>query len=191
MRVHRRTVVIGAQLLSLLGLVLAPASALAAARFGPGLWQAKGRLTGGFHGHGVNVRITGGGIFAFCVDVGRNGAISSTNDKWILRRTVLSEHLSSLHGTGIVTGSGILGGTTSALTMKGTETAKVTLFSHHFSFTQPASLPLSARLPVTTATATKVKGDMAVLSRRAQSGAGFATNERGIYVARPVSRCTV
>lgn len=104
---------------------------------------------------------------------------------------MLSEHLSSFHGTGVVTGSGTLGGNTANLIVTGTETTTVTFFSHSLRMTVPSSVPFSAKLPVTSATSTLVTGDIAVLSRRAQRGAGFATNERGTYRARRVSRCTL
>jgi hypothetical protein len=194
MNVNRRLMLMGAQALIVVGVLIAPMSALAAS-FGSGLWQAKGRLTGGFHGHGVNVQIVGGGTFAFCVDVARNGGISPSASKWIQRRTVLSEHLSGggvhVTGTGILTGTGQLGGNTSNLTVSGTTTVRITLLGHGFSMTVPSTLPFSARLPVTTATSSRVTGDIAVLSRRAQRGVGFATNERGAYIAHRVTRCTV
>jgi hypothetical protein len=51
--------------------------ALAAARkqFGAGTWYGMGTITGGFADKGVNLQISGGGRFAFCVHVS-NGRIT-------------------------------------------------------------------------------------------------------------------
>lgn len=181
-----------AALLSIAVLVFAPVSPVAAAGFAAGLWQGKGHLTGGFHGRGVNARITKGGTFLFCLREGPGGAVVSRGSKWVIKPTVISEQNSGgATGKGKLVGAGGLSGHSGSVSMNGTDKLKITVKVDGLTFTEPFSLPVRAKLPVTHETRKRVTGDIAFETRRSQEKAGFTTNERGTYVAKPVTHCKV
>jgi hypothetical protein len=184
--------VVKVAVLSTAALLVAPVSSVAAAGFTPGLWQGKGRLTGGFHGKGETVRITKGGTFRFCLREGPGGAVSSHASRWVIKPTVISEQNSAgATGRGKLTGAGRLSGHGGAVSMSGTDKLKITVDVDGLKITLPFSLPIKAKLPVTRATGKRVTGDIAFENRNAQEKAGFTSNERGTYTAKPVAHCTV
>jgi hypothetical protein len=170
-------------------LLVAPVSSVAAAGFTSGLWQGKGHLTGGFDGKGVDVRITKGGTFLFCLREGSDGVVSR-GSKWVIRPTVIGEQNSGgATGKGKLVGGGGLSGRAGTVSMSGTDKLKITVEANGLRFTEPFSLPIKAKLPVTRATHKRVTGDIAFENRRTQEKAGFTSNERGTYVAKPVAHC--
>jgi hypothetical protein len=164
--------------------------ALGAGSFAPGLWRGVGKITGGFKGHGVNVKATQGGGFTFCLRITPSGAVAP-GSKWKLKPTVITERNAGANGTGHLQGGGQLAGKASKVTLSGTVKLKFTVSISGHRFTIPYAFPASGTLPVKRATRTKVTGDIAVRARNAQRKAGFASNETGNYTARPVSRCSL
>ncbi len=178
--------------LSVAALLVAPVSAVAAAGFASGLWQGKGHLTGGFHGDGMKVRITKGGTFLFCLREGPGGTVSSAGSRWVIKPTVISEQNSGgATGRGKLVGAGGLSGHGGAVSMSGTDKLKLTIDVDGLKLTEPFSLRIKAKLPVTHATRKRVTGDIAFENRHAQEKAGFTSNERGTYTAKPVAHCKV
>ncbi len=178
--------------LSAAALLVVPVSAVAAAGFAPGVWQGKGHLTGGFHGKGENVRITKGGAFRFCLRETPGGSVSSHGSSWVIKPTVISEQNSAgAIGRGKLTGAGRLSGHGGGVSMSGTDKLKITVDVDGLKITLPFSLAIKAKLPVTHATPKRVTGDIAFENRQAQEKAGFTSNERGTYTAKPVAHCTV
>lgn len=178
---------------TVLALLLVPVSAWAARSFAPGIWQGRGRVTGGFSGSGVSVHVTRG-AFAFCLYVARNGAVTRKS-KWVLRRLTISEHISSsghtVTGTGVAHGAGLLKGHASSVKLKGAESMSITITVGGHQVTTPVSYSVSTPLSISRASLRQVTGDVALKARAAQQQAGFTSDERALYVAHPVSHCTL
>lgn len=173
---------------------VAPAGAMAPKSFAPGIWRGAGRITGGFSGRGVHVRVTNG-TFAFCLYVAPSGRVSATRSRWTIRNFTFTERISAgahqVTGTGSAHGGGRLSGRTSAVKVKGAQSLTLTLSVDGHRITDSIPLSVSTTMPIATASAHRVTGDVALKGRTAQRHAGFASNERALYVARPVSRCTL
>lgn len=182
--------VVRTAVLSAAAVLVVPVSSVAAASFASGLWQGRGHLSGGFHGKGVNVRITKGGTFLFCLREGSGGAVLSRASRWVIKPTVISEQSSGVAiGRSKLVGAGGLSGRGGAVSMSGTDEIKLTVDVDGLKVTEPFSLPVKAKLPVTHATRKRVTGDIAFETRHAQEKAGFTSNERGSYTAKPVAHC--
>jgi hypothetical protein len=194
MELRRKARMVKALALIVLALLVVPVSAWAAKSFAPGVWQGRGRVTGGFSGHGVSVHVTHG-TFAFCLYVAPNGHVSQSNSKWVLRRLTLAERISSsghqVTGTGIAHGGGRLKGHASGVKLIGAESMTITFNVDGHQVTTSDAYGVSAPLPISTASPHRVTGDIALKSRAAQQHAGFNTNERALYAAQPVSHCTL
>ncbi|MHB1568914.1 MAG: hypothetical protein ACYC0H_06890 [Solirubrobacteraceae bacterium] len=186
-----------------IGLVAAAAWALmfasavdAATQLPAGWYLGRGRLSGGFSGNGVNVKITHSGLFAFCLLVEPSGTVSPKS-KWSIGPTNLSETLPHATGHGTFDGGGVLSGNASVphpkITLSGNQTLAITIsIPGAPSVTVPYSFSVgNHKLQIAKMTATGFKGDVAFQSRRAQGASGFNSNERGYYTATKVASCTV
>lgn len=173
----------------------APAKRVAPAKsFAPGVWQGRGRVTGGFFGRGVSVRVTRG-TFAFCLYVAPVGTVCQSQSRWILSRLAVTERISSpghhVTGTGSAQGGGSLKGRASAVKLTGAETMTITITVDGHRVVVPVSYSVSTAMPILTASPQRVTGDVALKARAAQQHAGFTSNERALYVAQPVSHCAL
>lgn len=179
------------------GAVLAlPASVQAAARLSPGLYLGKGKLSGGFTGHSVDVKIKKSGLFEFCLRISADGAVAPTS-RWSIGPTTLSDRVPHASGSGIFDGGGALSGTAASATpriiLSGTQSMSITIgIAGLPKVTVPVSFNVAnERLHITTLTRTGFRGDVAFPAEKAQGQSGFHSTERGYFTATQVARCTV
>jgi hypothetical protein len=195
-------------LVSAIGALGVPAKGLASGGFPPGypyswpgLYEGKGKLTGGFDANGVKVQVTSGGTFQFCAHIGGKkphlGQIRSDYSHWAQEPTTISTVLTNGAGSadGTMDGFGTLGGYVNArgnglvLYQGGTYRLDLTVdvFGVKFNL-PPMSFSLAGKLPATK-TSSGFKGDGAVQNRTAQQQSGFSSNERLDYTAHRVKTC--
>ena len=194
MQLPRSTRTVKAFALAFLGLLVVPVSASTTKAFTPGVWQGRGQVAGGFSGRGVSVRVTRG-AFAFCLTVARNGTVSQSKSTWVLRQLTLTERISSsghvVTASGTANGAGSLTGRASGVKLKGAESMIITITVDGHQITAPTSFNVSTTMPIYTSSPHTVTGDVALKGRTAQQHAGFSSTERALYLARPVTHCTL
>jgi hypothetical protein len=202
----RKALAVG--LVSAIAALVMPAVADANGGFPPGypygwsgLYEGTGKLTGGFSANGMQVQITGGGVFKFCAHIGNKkphlGQIRSDYSHWALESTTVSAVLTNGAGSadGTMDGFGTLGGYVNAkgnglvLYQDGTFHLALTVDVFGFTFAiPPMSFALGGKLPASK-TSSGFKGDGAVQNRTAQQQNGFSSNERLDYTAHRVKTC--
>jgi hypothetical protein len=159
-------------------------------RVKPGFWKAAGHITGGFQTtNGQTVRLVSGGGFSFCMHVLNGGGIDSQGSSWQVQPSRIDVESQSGSGHGDFSGSGDITGYLGKLEVTGQMHVDITVEIEGFTYSQPFDFQGEGPLDIGKVSATRFSGDFAIANRQAQQSLGWASNEKGSYVARLVGSC--